>query len=77
MPCALFCVEADGIEDGFEAAADLIEFLKGDVLDAGDLAAAEVIDCKVEAVAAAGMAGGVDLVVLGKTDVLDLVVAVG
>ncbi len=56
----LFCVEAEGGEDGGEAGADLVEFLDGDVLDAGDLAAAEVVDGEVEAVAGAAVAGGVE-----------------
>ena len=72
----LFGVEADGVQDGFLAGADLVEFLGGDVVDAGNFAAAEVVDGEVEAVAGAG-AGGVDLVALGDADVALLVVAVG
>src|ERR1019366_873472 len=70
-------VEAEGGEDGGEAGADLVEFGGGDVFDAGDFAAAEVVDGEVEAVAGAGAAGGVDLAALGDADVLLLVVAMG
>ena len=44
-------VEADGVEDGLHAEADVVEFALGDVLDAADVAAAEVVDDGVEAVA--------------------------
>src|ERR1039458_5512222 len=72
----LFRDVGDGGEDGGEAGADLVEFRGADVLDAGDLAAAEVVDGEVEAVAGAAVERGVDLVALGDADVPDLVVAV-
>src|ERR1039457_3761578 len=70
-------VEAGGGEDGLETGADLVEFAGADVADAGDFAAAEVVDGEVEAVAGAAAEGGVDFVALGDADVFDLVVAVG
>src|ERR1035441_5497138 len=71
----LFWVEADGGEDGREAGADLVEFRGCNVLDAGDLAAAEVVDGEVETVAGAAVERGEDLVALDDADVLLLVVA--
>jgi hypothetical protein len=58
-------VEAKGKQDGEEASADLVELLRRDVADAGDLAAAEVVDGEVEAQAGAGAERGVNIVMLG------------
>ena len=70
-------VEADGVEDGLHAFADVFEFALGDVPDAADVAAAEVVDDGVEAVAGIFVGSGVDLVAGFGADAAVLVVAVG
>src|SRR5271170_2370905 len=69
-------VETDGVEDGLHALAYVVEFAIGDVLDAADIAAAEVVDDGVEAVADVVVSGGVDLVAGFGADAAVLVVAV-
>ena len=73
----LFLVELDGVEDGLQAFADVVEFRGRDVPDAADVAAAEVVDDGVEAVAGVVVGGGVDLVAGFGADAAVLVVAVG
>src|SRR5260370_24430025 len=70
-------VEADCFEDGLHASADIVEFALGDVLDAADVAAAEVVDDGVKAIAGVVVRGGVDLVAGFGADAAVLVVAVG
>src|SRR6266566_4797989 len=70
-------VEADRVEDGLHAPADVVEFALGNVLDAADVAAAEVVDDGVEAVADVVVRGGVDLVAGFGADAAVFVVAVG
>ncbi len=70
-------VEADGVEDGLHAFAYVVEFALSDVLDAADVAATEVVDDFVEAVAGVVVLGCVDLVAGFGTDAAVLVVSVG
>ena len=70
-------VEADSVEDGLHAFADVFEFAFGDVLDAADIAAAKVVDDGVESVAGVVALGGVDLVTGFGADAAVLVVAMG
>jgi hypothetical protein len=70
-------VEADGIEDGLHAFADVVKFAVGDVLDSADIAAAEVVDDGVEAVAGVVVSRGVNFVAGFGADAAVLVVAVG
>ena len=73
----LFVVEADGFEDGLHAPADVVEFAFGNVLDAADVAAAEVVDDRVEAIAGVIVRSGVDLVAGFGADSAVFVVAMG
>jgi hypothetical protein len=52
--------EVDGLEDGFQALLDGLELGLGEVLGAGDLASAEVVDGEIEADAVAVAEGGQD-----------------
>ena len=70
-------VEADRVEDGLHAFADVFEFAFGDVPDAADVAAAEVVDDGVEAVAGIFVGSGIDFVAGFGADAAMLVVAVG
>src|SRR5882757_1594133 len=70
-------VEADCVEDGLHASADVVEFALGNILDAADIAAAEVVDDGVEAVAGVVVRGGVDLVAGFGADAAVFVVAMG
>ena len=70
-------VEADGVEDRLHAFADVVEFAFSDVLDAADIAAAEVVDDGIEAIAGIVVWGGVDFVAGFGADAAVLVVAVG
>jgi hypothetical protein len=74
--CGLFCVELDGVEDGFEAVADGIEFLGGHIFYIAYFAAAEVVDDEVEAVAGPVVEGGVGLVAGFGANAAVLIVAV-
>ncbi len=67
----------DGGEDGFQALADAVEFFGGDVFDAADVAATEIVDDEIEAVAGAVVGSGVDFVARLGADAAVLVVAVG
>ena len=73
----LLVIEADRVENGLHAFADVVELAFGNVLDTADIAPAEVVDHSVEAVAGIAALGGVDLVARFGTDAAVLIVAVG
>lgn len=73
----LFGVEGDGVEDGFEAFADEVELVRRDVADSADIAAAEVVDDEIEAIAGVVAMRGVDLVAGFGADGAVLIVTMG
>ena len=73
----ILVVETDGVENGLHALADVVEFAICNVLDAADVAAAEVVDDSIEAIAGVVAGCGVDLVARFGADAAVLIVAVG